>query len=881
MGPVNSFCLTPGEEVRFKGNGLESIEVQDNGSGISPENYETLSTYDDLSSLQTFGFRGEALSSLCALSNFHIVTARADEAPKGTRLDFETSGKLKATSVVASQKGTTVAVEALFANLPVRRRELEKSIKREYGKVLGLLQAYACISTSVKLSVSNVMVKGKKVVVFATKSNTTTRENIANVFGAKTLPALVSMDLEFELQNTRSTIAHFDEEWMFFVNARPCTLPQFAKVFNEVYKSYNLSQSPFVFANIVIDTNAYDVNVSPDKRTILLHDQTALLESLRASLMDLFERQDQTIPQNQPQRPQSKLPSFKQLTVQRQGSNYKDSDAEVTNDRLADDPQKSEDQGEHGDLSDSSDKLPQRTTRLIEKFAGRDVRDRSLSNGEAAKRTSAPSEKNHKLIPRLEYFQRHSSEDEDNGAVAAVIDAADESQNDPPRPVTDFKKRIAEQHSTTNRFGAQFPEVSQGEGWTDGEEDVPSVKSTPAKLPTGIVQNAFDRMRPRRVSPQIATITIGNNTTTTVLGSSLSRPGPGSQTSKLGKPAEETVDRRFSSSLQAFTAPGSQVLQTQPSSNSLSKRLEPPTSASLVSQSSITSEVPNEDESGSEVSNGEFGVLRNEVSSAEGSDGEYLDDEDRKAKQDAKVAKLIQQAEEKLAAPAQDNLIRAGKILQGSRGLKDSTTQLLQTLHTSVSRIEDQLRSFEQDLQKSSEKSKGSRQPNHIYEEGAEQKLSLTISKSDFSRMNIIGQFNLGFILATRPSTSADQDDELFIIDQHASDEKYNFERLQASTTLQSQNLVRSKILDFTAIEEEIINENNAVLTANGFVVEVDQSGDIPVGRRCKLLSLPMSREVTFDLTDLEELVALLGDSPPASTSASTQNIYIPRPSKV
>lgn len=198
-------------DVRFKTNGLESIEVQDNGVGISSENYETialkhytskLTDYDDLSSLQTFGFRGEALSSLCALSNFHIVTARAEDAPKGTRLDFEISGKLKSTQVVASQKGTTVAVENLFANLPVRRRELEKNAKREYGKVLTHLQAYACISTQAKLSVSNVMTKGKKVTVFATKSNNTTRENIANVFGAKVLPALVAMDLNFELQQS-------------------------------------------------------------------------------------------------------------------------------------------------------------------------------------------------------------------------------------------------------------------------------------------------------------------------------------------------------------------------------------------------------------------------------------------------------------------------------------------------------------------------------------------------------------------------------------------------------------------------------------------------------------------------------------------------------
>ena len=165
-----------------------------------------LSNYDDLASLTTFGFRGEALSSLCALSRLHIVTARADDAPKGTRLDFEISGKLKGTQVVASQKGTTVAVENLFMNLPVRRRELEKNIKREYGKVLGVLQAYACISTNTKFTVSNIMAKGKKVVVFSTKSNPTTRENIANVYGAKALSGLVAMDLNLEMYPTRGPI---------------------------------------------------------------------------------------------------------------------------------------------------------------------------------------------------------------------------------------------------------------------------------------------------------------------------------------------------------------------------------------------------------------------------------------------------------------------------------------------------------------------------------------------------------------------------------------------------------------------------------------------------------------------------------------------------
>lgn len=171
-----------------------------------------LSSFDDLTSLKTFGFRGEALSSLCALSDLHIITAREDEAPRGTRLDFETSGKLKETQVIASQRGTTVAVETIFKNLPVRRQELEKNIKREYAKMLHLLQAYACISVNVKFTVSNILAKGKKVAVFSTQSNKTTRENVANVYGAKTLTALIGLDLTFEMQSSVSLHSTLEEE---------------------------------------------------------------------------------------------------------------------------------------------------------------------------------------------------------------------------------------------------------------------------------------------------------------------------------------------------------------------------------------------------------------------------------------------------------------------------------------------------------------------------------------------------------------------------------------------------------------------------------------------------------------------------------------------
>ena len=107
-------------EVRFKDHGLESIEVIDNGSGIAPADYDVvgeshlcrcsttayiraamkhytskLSSFDDLNTVVTFGFRGEALASLCALSgSVTITTTTAETAPVGTILVLDKQGKV-------------------------------------------------------------------------------------------------------------------------------------------------------------------------------------------------------------------------------------------------------------------------------------------------------------------------------------------------------------------------------------------------------------------------------------------------------------------------------------------------------------------------------------------------------------------------------------------------------------------------------------------------------------------------------------------------------------------------------------------------------------------------------------------------------------------
>lgn len=100
-----------------------------------------ISEFSDLQTLSSFGFRGEALSSLCALADVSVTTRTKEEAV-GARLSYDRSGTLTSQESVARAVGTTVAVAKLFAPLPVRYKEFHRNIRREYGRLLSILQVH-------------------------------------------------------------------------------------------------------------------------------------------------------------------------------------------------------------------------------------------------------------------------------------------------------------------------------------------------------------------------------------------------------------------------------------------------------------------------------------------------------------------------------------------------------------------------------------------------------------------------------------------------------------------------------------------------------------------------------------------------------------------
>jgi DNA mismatch repair protein PMS2 len=953
-------------EIKFKNHGLDSIEVQDNGKGIAPEDFETialkhytskLSSYEDLTSLETFGFRGEALSSLCALSKFHIVTARQDDGPVGKSLEFEASGKLRDISVIAAQRGTTVSVENLFFNLPVRRKELEKNIKREYNKVITQLHGYACISIGVRIAVSNQMPKGKKAPVFSTQANTTTKENIANVFGAKTLPTLVKLDLRLQMDPSRGASTESARNWvahatdrskevlvqghvskpvfgegrqvpdrqMLFVNSRPCQLPQVSKAFNEVYKSFNISQSPFIFANLIMDTNAYDVNVSPDKKSIMLHDQTALLESLKAALTKLFETTDQSIPQSH--LPNRRLPSYKPLSVLRTASIGDESESAT---------EQEVDGASEEDESGIDARPPQGRSSvdvgtppsLIHNSIVRDTdprKDRPAptsrtssvskdSEGVRNAQRSTSASKSPELPNEDTTTPKHPAEDsavdlrdmQERIPDQEVMTGTASAQPEPsglryddslsqrpshlPKAVQDFNK-IMDRMSASQMAvkSSNQPELAQEKknGMPNGQGlTIPAIGPSSQRTTPGSVQNAFDRMRPKRTPLQTAEITVGNQTTTTVIGSN-----PPYKKRRVHQPANSQSIAQFGCNpllargLRNFAAPGSQIdLESSPAPGGGDEADESCEEEDDESEDPSRADVPMRDHSDPAASyaptSDPLVTLLSVPTNDDQHNEEYVDEDEKKVQEDKKVARLIQEAEIAAAQPSEENIRRATQALKNGGNRKQSTLQLAQFVKTSVDKIERTLAKMHAGLSNHDETMSQSEKTafvkGKIDDDNAETRLSLTVTKSDFERMTIIGQFNLGFILALRPPQNSDDGDELFIIDQHAADEKYNYERLQRTVTLQNQRLVRPKPLDLTAVEEEIVLSNKDALKANGFEIETTSytTDDKPAGQRCRLITLPISGEKTFDLSDLEELLHLLFEAPAGSTE-------IPRPRKV
>ncbi|XP_063468238.1 DNA mismatch repair protein Mlh1 isoform X7 [Symphalangus syndactylus] len=174
-------------QVIVKEGGLKLIQIQDNGTGIRKEDLDIvcerfttskLQSFEDLASISTYGFRGEALASISHVAHVTITTKTAD-GKCAYRASYS-DGKLKAPpKPCAGNQGTQITVEDLFYNIATRRKAL-KNPSEEYGKILEVVGRYSIHNAGISFSVKK---QGETVADVRTLPNASTVDNIRSIFG--------------------------------------------------------------------------------------------------------------------------------------------------------------------------------------------------------------------------------------------------------------------------------------------------------------------------------------------------------------------------------------------------------------------------------------------------------------------------------------------------------------------------------------------------------------------------------------------------------------------------------------------------------------------------------------------------------------------------
>uniref|UniRef100_A0A8C7C674 DNA mismatch repair protein MLH1 n=1 Tax=Neovison vison TaxID=452646 RepID=A0A8C7C674_NEOVI len=284
-------------QVVVKEGGLKLIQIQDNGTGIRKEDLDIvcerfttskLQSFEDLASISTYGFRGEALASISHVAHVTITTKTAD-AKCAYRANYS-DGKLKAPpKPCAGNQGTQITVEDLFYNISTRRKAL-KNASEEYGKILEVVGRYSPKSESGSFCIfCSVYQQGETVADVRTLPNATTVDNIRSIFGNAVSRELIEVGCEdktlaFKMNGYISNANYSVKKCIFllFINHRLVESTSLRKAIETVYAAYLPKNThPFLYLSLEISPQNVDVNVHPTKHEVHFLHEDSILERVQ------------------------------------------------------------------------------------------------------------------------------------------------------------------------------------------------------------------------------------------------------------------------------------------------------------------------------------------------------------------------------------------------------------------------------------------------------------------------------------------------------------------------------------------------------------------------------------------------------------------------
>lgn len=267
--------------VEIKEGGISFIRITDNGTGIAREEIPTaflrhatskIRTPEDLLSVQSLGFRGEALSSVAAVAQVELVTRQSEEIV-GTRYKIE-GGKEVTMEEVGCPEGTTFIVRNLFYNTPARRKFL-KSKTTEGNYIHELVQRYSLAHSDIRFSL---IMDGKN--KLQTSGDGQVKTNIYYNYGADITKELIPISFEVDAMKLegfigKPVLSRGNRTLMnYFVNGRYIKSPVITSAIEQAYKEFLMGHRyPFVTLMLTIDSQYIDVNVHPTKMEVRFTNQ--------------------------------------------------------------------------------------------------------------------------------------------------------------------------------------------------------------------------------------------------------------------------------------------------------------------------------------------------------------------------------------------------------------------------------------------------------------------------------------------------------------------------------------------------------------------------------------------------------------------------------
>lgn len=282
--------------VEIKDGGISFIRVTDNGCGIPKNQISTaflrhatskINNAEDLLAINSLGFRGEALSSICAVSYVEVISKQR-ESLLGYRYVIEGSKELECTDIGAPD-GTTMIIKDLFFNVPARKKFL-KSAQTEAGYVSDMMENLSLSHPEISFKF---ILNGRNII--STNGNGNVREVIYRIYGKEITSALIPFSFSNELCNVSGFLAkpeivkgnrNFEK---FFVNNRFVKYELLNKALEEGYKNFLMQHKfPFAVLHLEIAPNAIDVNVHPSKMEIRMDNSKEIYELIVTKVREVL-----------------------------------------------------------------------------------------------------------------------------------------------------------------------------------------------------------------------------------------------------------------------------------------------------------------------------------------------------------------------------------------------------------------------------------------------------------------------------------------------------------------------------------------------------------------------------------------------------------------